>query len=94
MILLIFGRPALINSATGLGDLLLTIYTTKVAASSTIQKIGIAMAASCTGMMLALYLFYHHWLLAKVRSDHKKMQPHSQTTATLTSQRAADVPRA
>jgi hypothetical protein len=49
MILLIFGRPALINSATGLGDLLLTIYTTKVAASSTIQKIGIAMAASCTG---------------------------------------------
>jgi hypothetical protein len=95
-ILLIFRRPALINSATGLGNVLLTIYTTKVDVSSTIQKVGIAMAASCTGVMLALFLFYHNLLLARVRSDREAMRPHLQTNSgtMITSQHAANILRA
>jgi hypothetical protein len=54
----------MVNSATGLGNLLLTVHTTKSEMSSTIKKAGIIMAR--TIIMSGLYLFYHNWLLRKV----------------------------
>jgi hypothetical protein len=57
----------MVNSATGLGNVLLTVYTTKSEVPSTIKRAGISMALSCTVVMSGLYLFYHNWLLRKVR---------------------------
>jgi hypothetical protein len=68
--MLTYRRPGLINSATGLGNVLLTLYVSKVDVSSTTQRVGIGMAASCTSVMVVLYLFYNNWLLARERNDH------------------------
>lgn len=55
----------------GLDNTLISVYTAKNGRWSITAIVTGIVAGSCTVILLALYLVYDMWLLARVKKDHK-----------------------
>ena len=70
--MLIYSRPATLNSVAGLLTTIVNVYSAQKGAWSITAKITAIVAGSSAGVAGALFVAYNFWVLDDVRQTHER----------------------